>query len=86
MELSTLLRGNARFFSFIATKEDEGSLENLDLPEKAKVIYYYRDNDFFFAGEDTSLQKGDEVVILTSSKHLADLRERWHPQETEAND
>ena len=86
MELSTLLRGNARFFSFIVTKEDKGRLENLDLPEKAKVIYYYRDNDFFFANEDTSLQKDDEVVILTSSKHLTDLRERWHPQEPEAND
>lgn len=86
MELSTLLRGDARFFSFIARKEDTGKLKNLDLPEKAKVIYYYRDNDFFFANEDTSLKKGDEVVILTSSDHLTDLRERWHPQEADATD
>jgi trk system potassium uptake protein TrkA len=86
MELSTLLRGNARFFSFTANKEDEGLIEDLDLPKKAKVIYYYRNNDFFFASEDTSLQKDDEVIILTSSEHLTDLRERWHPKEAEAND
>jgi len=86
VELSTLLRGDARFFSFIAKNEDTGHLKHLDLPEKAKVIYYYRDNDFFFADEDTSLQEGDEVVILTSSEHLMDLRERWHPQEAETNE
>ena len=86
VELSTLLRGDARFVSFIAKNEDTGHLKNLDLPEKAKVIYYYRDNDFFFADEDTSLQKGDEVVILTSSEHLMDLSERWHPQEAETNE
>ena len=86
VELSTLLRGNARFFSFIVGKEDEGSLDNLDLPNKSKVMYYYRDDDFFFPEEDTTLQKDDEVVILTSSEHLTDLGERWHPKEVKDAD
>ncbi len=86
VELSTLLRGDARFFSFIAQKEEEGGLNDLDLPDKTKVMYYYRDDDFFFTDEDTLLQKGDEVVILTSSEHLADLSERWHPHEVEDED
>jgi trk system potassium uptake protein len=86
VELSTLLRGDARFFSFIARKEDEGGVDQLDLPDKSKVMYFYRDDDFFFAHEDTTLRKGDEVVILTSSKHLADLRKRWHPHEVEDED
>lgn len=86
VELSTLLKGNARFFTFIAGKEEEGSPENLDLPEKSKVIYYYRDDDFFFADESTTLRKDDEVVILTGSEHLSDLMERWHPHDPEKDE
>lgn len=83
VELSTLLRGGARFFSFVAGEEEKGRVEGLELPEKSKVIYGYRDDDFFFAEDDTKLKKGDEVVILTDSKHLKELRERWHPKEAE---
>jgi len=86
VELSTLLRGDARFFTFIAGKKDKGSVADLDLPEKSKVIYYYRDDTFYFAEEDTTLRENDEVVILTSSEHLTDLRKRWHPQEAEDED
>lgn len=86
VELSTLLRGDARFFSFIVTKEDEVPADEVELPDKSKIMYYYRDDDFFFVDDDTTLQEGDEVVILTSSKHLADLSERWHPQEVENQD
>ena len=82
-ELSTLLRGKARLFSFIAETEDEGSITDLDLPDKAKAIYYYRDDEFYFTREDTSIRKDDEVVILTSSEHLKELRERWSPHEAE---
>jgi len=81
IELSTLLRGSARFFSFIAGKNDTGKISELELPDKSKVIYYYRDDEFHFSEEDTSLRKGDEVIILTDSKHLADLNERWKPQD-----
>ncbi len=83
VELSTLLRGNARFFSFIAGKEDAGRVDEFDLPDKSKVMFYYRDDDYFIAHEDTKLKEGDEVVILTSSKHLKKLRERWYPKKAE---
>ncbi len=80
IEISTLLRGNARFFTFIATKEDEGDLNELELPKKSKVMYYYRDDDFFFAEKNTRIKKGDEIVIMTTSEHISDLTERWHSQ------
>ena len=86
VELSTLLRGGARFFSFVAGEEEKGRVDELELPKKSKVIYYYRDDDFFFAEDDTTLKEDDEVVILTSSEHLKELRERWHPKEAENND
>ncbi|MGW8194328.1 MAG: potassium channel family protein [Desulforhopalus sp.] len=86
VELSTLLRGGVRFFSFIASKDDEGKIAELDLPEKTRIIYYYRNDEFYFAEQDTTLREEDEVVILTSSEHLAELRKRWHPKEAERED
>ena len=83
VELSTLLRGNARFFSFIVGKDDAVRVDEFDLPDKSKVMFYYRDDDYFIAREDTKLKKGDEVVILTSSEHLKSLRERWYPKKVE---
>lgn len=80
IELTTLLRGNARFFSFTAVKEEEGRIDELELPAKAKVVYYYRGDEFRFADPDNQIQKGDEIVILTHSKHLSELSERWDPK------
>jgi trk system potassium uptake protein TrkA len=86
IELSTLLRGNTRFFSFVARKGDKGPIDELDLPDGARAIYYYRDDKFHFAEKETELCKGDEVVILTDSEHLADLNERWNPQDIDSED
>ena len=81
INLSTLLKEDARFFTFTAGEEDAVSVSELGLPKDAKVIYYYRDNKFNFADDDTKLCKGDEVVILTHSKNLPDFNERWYPKE-----
>jgi trk system potassium uptake protein TrkA len=77
LELSTMIKDEARFFSFIARDEDEQELSELQLPETAQVICYYREGKFILADKTTRLKKGDEVVILTHSKNLASLRERW---------
>jgi len=81
-----LLRGNARFFSFIAGKNEDGQVSELGLPEGARAIYYYRDDQFYFIEEDSKLQEGDEIVILTESKHLSELNERWNPEEIKIED
>ena len=86
IELSTLLRGNARFFSFKASKKEKCKVSELDLPEEARVIYYYRDDEFLFAEQDAKLREGDEIVILTDSEHLADLSERWNPRKINSED
>ena len=31
----------------------------------------------------TRFKKGDEIVILTHSEHLPELKERWNPQQAE---
>lgn len=83
IELSTILREDARFFTFRAKKEDAGPISQLDLPDEARVVFFYRDDRFFFADADSKLREGDEVVILTHSKNVRDLEERWHSKKVE---
>ncbi|HKJ83797.1 MAG TPA: NAD-binding protein [Mariprofundaceae bacterium] len=82
VELSTVIKDEARFFSLIAREEDAVSANELELPEDAKAICYYRDGKFFHADADTKFAKGDEIVILTHSKNIPALQERWQAKAT----
>lgn len=81
LELSTVIKGEARFFSFTVDKEKGRQVQDFDLPEQARIICYYRADQFFLAEESTQLRKGDEVVILTSSAAINELREKWKPKQ-----
>ncbi len=80
VELSSIIKGEARFFVLTAGKEDAVAAKDLDLPDAAKVICYYRDGKFSHADEETTFREADEVVILTHSKNLHALQERWQPK------
>lgn len=82
VELSNVIKDEARFFSLIAREEDAVSAEELELPEDAKAICYYRDGKFFHADADTKFAKGDEIIILTHSKNIPILQERWQTKAT----
>ncbi|MFP4053049.1 MAG: potassium channel family protein [Phycisphaerae bacterium] len=83
LELSTIIKGGARFFSFIVSKEEAGSrIGDLGLPEKTRAIFLYREDEFHLAEDRDKLKKGDDVVILTDRSHLQELIERWRPQST----
>jgi len=84
LELSTVIKGEARFFTFTVDKEKGMSVADLDLPKNARLICYYRDGRFSLADQETRLRKGDETVILAHSEVIGDLRERWSPNQ--AND
>jgi trk system potassium uptake protein TrkA len=83
LELSTLIKGEARFFSFVAEEKEQGPISELPLPEAARVICFYRGQEFHLADGASKLRAGDEVVILTHSRHLGELRERWEPSAAE---
>ena len=80
LELSTIMKGDARFFSFIAKEEDQGMVEDLKLPEDARVISIYRDGKFQIANSKSKVKVKDEVVILTHSENLKSLQDRWKPK------
>jgi len=84
LELSTVIKGEARFFTFTVDKEKGKSVVDLDLPKNTRLICYYRDGRFFLADDTTKLRKGDEMVVLAHSEAIGELRERWNPKQ--AND
>lgn len=77
LELSSMIRDEARTFTFVAREEDEVTISELDLPASSRVICVYRGGKFVVPDSDTRLKAGDEVVIVTHSKHLGKLVERW---------
>ncbi|GAB6060976.1 potassium channel family protein [Desulfonatronum parangueonense] len=81
LELSTVIKGDARFFTFIVDAEKGKSIAELDLPKNSRLICYYRKGQFNLAEENDTLRKGDEVVILTTSDSLQDLNDRWRPKQ-----
>ncbi|GJQ58989.1 MAG: TrkA family potassium uptake protein [Candidatus Scalindua sp. AMX11] len=81
VEVSKALKDEARFFTFTAQEDDAVVVKELKLPTDAKIICYYRDGKFSHANEETTLRMGDEVVILTHSKNVPALQERWQPKQ-----
>ncbi len=76
-ELSAAIKGEIRFFSFIAGEQDGRKVEETDLPQGARIILIYRGENIIFTDPDTKILPKDEVVILTHSKNLKKLRDHW---------
>ncbi|MGR9036934.1 MAG: potassium channel family protein, partial [Gammaproteobacteria bacterium] len=77
LELSAAFRGDVRLFSFVADETDGGPIADLDLPKQSRVIFLYRDNAYRPADPDTKLEKGDEVVVVTTAEEYEKLHEKW---------
>lgn len=86
MEFSSVIKGEAQVFKFLATRSDEGSVNDLNLPARSKAICYYRDDKFHLIDDDTKFEKNDEVIILTYRDVLPTLQERWKPQVPETEE
>jgi trk system potassium uptake protein TrkA len=78
LELSTMIRDDARAFSFVAEKDHIGRISDLDLPEDTRVICLYRGDDLILPERDTQLRAEDEVVCLAHRKRLAELEKRFN--------
>lgn len=78
LELSTMIRDEARVFSFVAHESDIGELHQLDLPQQSRVICIYRDSSLIIPDNAEEIRDQDEVVIITLRKNLPQLEERWN--------
>ena len=77
LELSTMIRMEARTFSFVAKAEDALPISQLKLPDACRVICIYRKDELLVPADDTVLKENDEVVLITDSKNLSKLKSRW---------
>lgn len=77
LEISAMIKAEARVFSFVARKADAGPIAGLELPETTRIICVYRDEKFLLPQDNDRLKAGDEVVLITHSRHLPALTERW---------
>ena len=77
LELSAMIKDEARVISFVVQEADAGPVSTLQLPPESRVICLYRNEKFMMAEDDTVLKENDEVVVLTHRRNLADLQKRW---------
>jgi len=76
-DLSAKIHGDARLFSFVVKQNEAGALRDLALPPHTRVVCLYRANRFTLPDEETDLEAGDEVVLVTDPRGLERLEARW---------
>lgn len=77
LAFSTMIRDEARIFSFVARADQAGPLGEIDLPKQTRVVCLYRDDEFLIPDDDMRLQGEDEVVLITHRDNLDVLAERF---------
>lgn len=79
--LTALVKGGVRFFSFIVSKEDECRLCDLDLGERSRVIAVNRGDETIVATGSTDLKEKDEVVVIAHEDELKQVKDRFSKEE-----
>jgi trk system potassium uptake protein TrkA len=77
LEISAMIKDEARVHSFVAGKDEAGKVADLKLPDQTRVMCLYREGRFRVADPDTDVKPDDEVVLITHADHLPELQERW---------
>lgn len=80
LDLSGVIKDEARIFTFVARRDDEMPAADLNLPSRSRIVCLYRGGKFVPLEDDTHLREDDEVVLITHADDLASLHERWGVQ------
>lgn len=75
LEVSTMIRDEARVLSFVAREAQQGPIADLNLPKQSRVVCIYRKNRFILPDEDFELKQDDEVVLITHRDSVDELGE-----------
>jgi trk system potassium uptake protein TrkA len=84
LALSTMIREEARVFSFVAGEKEVGALASLALPKQTRVVCLYRGGDLLIPDDQAALASGDEVVLITHRDQLDLLKDQFKPERAEA--
>lgn len=77
LEVSTMIRDEARIFSFVLPDEFDGTIATLELPSDARVVCVYRQGKLIIPSGETKLAANDEIVVIVHRDSLAQLEKRW---------
>ncbi len=77
LELSTMLRDEARIYSFILPDDFAGTSAALELPNEARVVCVYRQEKLIIPEDNTELLTGDDVIVIVQRDSLLELEKRW---------
>jgi len=77
LEISAMVKGEARAFEAVIRKEDARPLNELDLPADTRVVCFYRKGEFRMPKDDEVLEPGDEIVLITHARQLPKLIKRF---------
>jgi trk system potassium uptake protein TrkA len=80
LDISGIIKDEARIFTFVARHDDEMPVGELKLPQGSRLICLYRNGKFVPLEEDTRIREDDEVVMISHADNLAELHERWGVQ------
>ena len=83
LELSAMIKHEARVISFVVHEGQAGPMEALELPKTVRVVCLYRAQKLLLPEPEMHLEKDDEVILLTRRKEVAELLERLRPPATE---
>ena len=76
-DLSASVREGLRFFNFALGEDGPRHVRDLELPKGARVIARSRGDASVLADADTSLEPGDELVLLLEEELLPELKKRF---------
>jgi len=85
LELSTMIRDEARIYSFVLPDEFKGTVASLELPDDARLVCIYRQSKLIIPDGDTKLAADDDVVVIVHQDSLNTLEKRWYPVLAENN-
>ncbi|MCP5303896.1 MAG: TrkA family potassium uptake protein [Chromatiaceae bacterium] len=77
LEFSTMIRDEARVFSFVVRDEQAGPVDAIGLPKQTRVVCLYRDGDFLLPDGELRLEAEDEVVLITHRDNLEALAKQF---------
>ena len=77
LELTTMIRYEARIFSFVAREAHAVPVGELPLPKNSRVVCLYRNGNLQIPADTSRLEPGDEVVIITHRDRLEELEQRF---------
>jgi trk system potassium uptake protein len=77
LELTTMIRDEARVLSFVLRQHDGKRIGELALPDATRVICFYRQGELCIPDEDTRLADGDEIVVIADVRNIPQLHEEW---------